>query len=437
MIPRYSNPEIEQIWTLENKFRLWLDIEIAVCEAWHRRGVIPAADLANIKAKADFQVDRILAIESEVHHDVIAFLTNVKENIGESGRYVHYGLTSSDIGDTALCLQLKQSAAILLNRLDSLIAVARKQALVYKDQVMIGRTHGIHGEPTTLGMKFAHFYAEMQRNRERLLAATRDIAVGALSGAVGTFSNIDPDLEEEVCQALGLEPDLITTQVINRDRHAAFLAVLGIIAGGLDRMAQEIRLLQKSESREVEEPFMKGQKGSSAMPHKRNPVICERICGLARVIQGNVLTGYRDMALWHERDISHSGAERVILPDSTIALEYIMTKMVFVLENLHVYPRNMQKGIKTTRGLIFSQRLLLKLIEKGLQREEAYAIVQECSMQVWANDELHLKAVIQDRPEIQSLLEPTEIEAVFTLDYYTRNIDKIFQRLGLLANGSR
>ena len=294
MIDRYSNPEIAGVWSLENKFRVWLEVEIAVCEAWNERGVISDDELAQIKSGADFQVERILEIEAEVQHDMIAFLTNVRENVGPAGRWVHYGLTSSDVGDTALCLQMKRSGEILQQRLEQLIAVVKAQAIRYKDQVIIGRTHGIHGEPTTLGLKMAHFYAELLRDRERLARAIQEISVGKLSGAVGTFSNIDPAVEEEVCKRLGLAADPITTQVINRDRHSAFMATLGIIAGGLERVAQEIRLLQKSEGREVEEPFSKGQKGSSAMPHKRNPVICERVCGLARVIQANVQAAYRD-----------------------------------------------------------------------------------------------------------------------------------------------
>ncbi len=431
MIDRYSNPEIAAIWTLENKFRIWLDVEIAVCEAWHRRGIIPDADMAEIRAKAGFDVARIAEIEAEVQHDVIAFLTSVKEHVGPAGRWIHYGLTSSDVGDTALCIQLKQSGDLLLKQTDRLIAVARQRALQHKGQVIVGRTHGIHGEPTTLGLKFAHFYEEMRRNRKRLEDAREQIAVGALSGAVGTFSNIDPDVEEEVCERLGLRPDPITTQVVSRDRHAHFLATLGIIAGSLDKMAQEIRLLQKTEGREVEEPFAKGQKGSSAMPHKRNPVVCERICGLARVIQANVFAGYRDQPLWHERDISHSSAERVILPDSTIGLDYILSKMVFVLEGLHVYPENMERVLGETRGLIFSQRLLLKLIDRGLEREAAYAIVQRLSMRVWGDRALTLRALVEADPEAGRLLTPAEIAEIFTLDYFLRNVNKIYARLGL------
>ncbi|GIX42417.1 MAG: adenylosuccinate lyase [Leptospiraceae bacterium] len=432
MIERYSNPEISQIWTLENKYKIWLQIELEVCEAWYRRGLIPEEDIKQIREKANFNVQRILEIEEEVQHDVIAFLTNVKEFIGPAGRWIHYGLTSSDVGDTALSIQLVQSANILLNRIDKIIEILKKRALEFKDLIMVGRTHGIHGEPITLGLKFAHFYAEMLRNKKRLNYAKEQIAVGKLSGAVGTFSNLDPDLEEEVCERLGLKPEKIATQVISRDRHAFYVSVLGIIAGTLDRMAQEIRLLQKSEGREIEEPFAKGQKGSSAMPHKRNPVISERICGLARVIQSNVITALRNMPLWHERDISHSSAERVILPDSTIALEYILDKMHYILENLHVYPENIERVLNITRGLIFSQKVLLALVQKGLEREEAYKMVQSLAMEVWNNSQLHFKEEILKRPEFRKYLTEEEIQQIFDLRSFLKNIDAIYKRLGLI-----
>ena len=431
MIDRYSNPEISSIWTLENKYRIWLEVEIAVCEAWNKRGLIPDDDLKQIKEKASFDAKRILEIEEVVQHDVIAFLTDVKDHIGRAGRFVHYGMTSSDLGDTALCMQLVRSADILLDRVDKVIDAARRRALQHKDQIMIGRTHGIHGEPTTLGLKFAHFHAEMTRNRERLLEARRQIAVGKFSGAVGTFSNIEPDMEEEVCRLLGLEADPVTTQVINRDRHAFFMSVIGIIAGSLERLAQEIRLLQKTEGREVEEPFAKGQKGSSAMPHKRNPVICERVCGLARVIQANVNVAYRDMPLWHERDISHSSAERVILPDSVIALEYILSKMIYVIEGMNVYPDAIERVLGITRGLLFSQRLMLSLVDSGLEREEAYAHVQRISMEVWADPTLNLKDAARAVPAIAERLPPAKLDEIFDLKHFTRNVDFIYKRLGL------
>ena len=432
MIDRYSHPEMAGIWTLENKYRIWLDVEIAVCDAWNRRKVIPDEDLKAIKEKADFNVTEILEIESRVHHDVIAFLTNVRDRIGPAGRWIHYGMTSSDVGDTALCMQLVQSADLLLGRLDALLEVVKGLAQKYRNQPMVGRTHGIHGEPTTLGLKFAHFYAELMRDRDRLQQARMQIAVGKLSGAVGTFSNINPDLEEEVCQALGLEAEPVATQVINRDRHAFFASVCGIIAGGLDRMANEIRLLQKSEGREVEEPFAKGQKGSSAMPHKRNPVVCERICGLARVVQSNVQVAYRDMPLWHERDISHSSAERVILPDICIGLDYILERMIFVLSGLHVYPENMERTLNVTRGLIYSQRLMLTLIDAGMLRDDAYDVVQSMSMAVWADPSLDLKSATQANPDVTAKLSAAQIDTVFQLEYFLRNVDAIYARLGLL-----
>lgn len=432
MIERYSNPEISQIWDLENKYKIWLEVELAVCEAYHERGIIPDEDIKNIREKSAFDVKRIDVIEAEVHHDVIAFLTSVKEHVGPSARFIHFGMTSSDLGDTALCLQLKRSGEILLKRMDELIEVARGLSVKYKDQVMVGRTHGIHGEPTTLGLKFAYFYAELLRDKERLLRAVDEISVGKFSGAVGTFSNIDPDLEELVLKRLGLSPDPVTTQVINRDRHAYFMAVLGVIAGGLDRMAQEIRLLQKTEGREVEEPFAKGQKGSSAMPHKRNPVVCERICGIARVVQSNVQTAYRDMALWHERDISHSSAERIILSDSVIALEYIMGKMIFVLSGLHVYPDAMERVMNVTRGLIFSQRLMLNLVDRGLEREAAYEIVQKASMKVWGDQNLNLRSVIESDPAASAKLSSADLDEIFNVKYFLRNVDKIYKRLKLI-----
>jgi len=432
MIERYSNPEISRIWTLENKYRIWLWIELEVCEAWYRRGLIPEEDIDQIRKKANFDVKRIAEIEEEVQHDVIAFLTNVKEHVGKAGRWIHYGLTSSDVGDTALSIQLVQSADIILRRIDSVLEILKKRALEFKDLIMIGRTHGIHGEPITFGLKFAHFYAEMLRNKERLIEAKRQIAVGKLSGAVGTFSNLNPDLEEEVCERLGLKPEKIATQVISRDRHAFFISVLGIIAGTLERMAQEIRLLQKTEGREIEEPFAEGQKGSSAMPHKRNPVISERICGLARVIQSNVMTALRNMPLWHERDISHSSAERVILPDSTIALDYILDKMCYILNNLHVYPENIQRVLNATRGLIFSQKVLLALVQKGLEREESYKIVQGLAMEVWNDPNLHFKEEILRRDIFRKYLTEKEVEEIFDLKAFLKNVDAIYKRLELL-----
>ncbi len=430
MIERYSRPEMAALWSLENKFQLWLEIEIAASEAWARRGVIPAADLAEIKAKASFDVKRIEEIEREVQHDVIAFLTSVREFTGPAGRYIHHGLTSSDVGDTALSMQIVKSIDLLLKGLDRVIDVVREKAVRYKDRVMTGRTHGIHAEPVTLGLKFAHFYAELMRDRERLVRARENMAVGKLSGAVGTFSNIDPAIEEEALLSIGLKADPVATQVVNRDRHAEVSATLAVLAGGLGRFAQEVRLLQKSEGREVEEPFAKGQKGSSAMPHKRNPVICERICGLARVVQSNAMAAFQNQALWHERDISHSSTERVILPDSFLALDYMLERMEYVVRDLHVYPDAMDRVLETTRGLIYSQRILLALVEAGMTRDDAYKKVQELSMRVWADSALTLRSLAGADGEISSRIGG-QLDELFDPRYFLRNIGYIYKRLGL------
>ncbi len=433
MIERYSNPEISKIWDLENKFKIWTEIEILACEARANKGEISKADLEEIRSKAKFNVNEILEIEAKVHHDVIAYLTNLNSYIGSASRHVHYGLTSSDIGDTALCVQMVQAMDILLKKVDLLINTSKELALKHKDLACIGRSHGIHAEPMTLGLKFALFYAEMVRNRDRMISARKQIAVGKLSGAVGTFSNTEPDIEEYVLSKLNLEPDPIATQVINRDRHAFYLSVLAIVATSLDRMAQEIRLLQKTEGREVEEPFAKGQKGSSAMPHKRNPVVCERICGIARVIRSNANVGFQDMPLWHERDISHSSAERIVLPDSTIALDYILSKMNFVLEGLHVYPENIANTLNTTRGLIYSQKVLLHLIEKGkMPREDAYLIVQENAMKVWENKNYDLKSLLIEDSRVKSILSQEDLDSIFQIKPYLEKVDFLYKRLGIL-----
>lgn len=432
MIERYSNPEIAGIWELENKFKIWTDIEILACEARCKNGEIPEADFQEIKEKAHFTVAEILKHEETLHHDVIAYLTNLAEYIGPASRHVHYGLTSSDIGDTALCVQMKQALEIIIKRTEQLLEVAQKKAIEYKNLPCIGRSHGIHAEPMTLGLKFALFYSEMKRNLERLQEAKEQISVGKFSGAVGTYSNIEPDIEAYVCEKLGLKVDPITTQVITRDRHSFYMSVLGIVAGSLDRMATEIRLLQKSEGREVEEPFARGQKGSSAMPHKRNPVVCERISGISRVIRANVNVALQNMPLWHERDISHSSAERIVVPDSTIALEYILGKMIFVLDGLHVYPDACQRTLETTRGLVFSQKAMLALIEKGkMERNQAYEIIQKQAMTVWSDPELNLKQVLQRDTTVSSVLSFAEITDIFSIEPYLRHVDYIFKRIGL------
>jgi adenylosuccinate lyase len=433
MIERYSNPEISKIWDLENKFEIWKQIEILACEARYKKGEIPEMDFMDIQSKANFSVPEILELEKTLNHDVIAFLTNMASYIGPASKHVHFGLTSSDIGDTALCIQMNQAMDIILKRCNELLLVVKEKAILYKKLPCIGRSHGIHAEPMTLGLKFALFYAEMQRNIARLCAAKEEISVGKFSGAVGTYSNIDPYLEEYVCDKLGLNIDPITTQVITRDRHAAYISAIAITASSLDRMATEIRLLQKTEGREVEEPFAKGQKGSSAMPHKRNPVVCERISGIARVIRSNANVGFQNMQLWHERDISHSSAERIILPDCTIGLEYILGKMTFVIRDLHVYPQACKDTIDITRGLIFSQKMMLTLLEKGkMTREAAYEIIQHHAMEVWANKQEHFRDRLIADTRVTSVLKKEEIDAVFDILPYLKNIDFIYKRLGLV-----
>lgn len=431
MIERYSRKEISEIWTLANKYRIWLEIEVAACEAQAQLGVIPAAALKKIKEKASFDVERILEIESTVHHDVIAFLTSVAEHVGPESRYIHFGLTSSDIGDTALSIQLKQSGEIILRGIDKLLEALRNLALTYKQTPCMGRSHGVHAEPTTFGLKMALYFKEFQRNRERIAGAVESISFGKLSGAVGTFSNISPEVERYVCEKFGLKPEPVSTQIIQRDRHAGFITSLAITAGSLDKLATEIRHLQRTEVREVEEPFQEGQKGSSAMPHKRNPELCERVSGLSRIIKSNVNVALDNMTLWHERDISHSSAERIILPDTVIALDYLVQKMNFILENLHVYPEVMMENIERAGGLFYSQSLLLKLVEKGLTREEAYSIVQATAMRVWKREGTLRELSLQDKI-IAEKLSVDELEEIFNLNRYLNNVDYIFKKAGLV-----
>ncbi len=430
MIERYSRPEISRIWELENKFNIWLEIEIAACEVHAEMGIIPAGDLKVIKEKASFEVERILEIENQVHHDVIAFLTAVGEKVGPASRYIHYGLTSSDIGDTALSMQIRQAGVIILKGLDTLIDALRKRAVEHKMTPCMGRSHGVHAEPTTFGMKMALHCEEMKRNRMRLERAIENNSFGKFSGAVGTFSNIDPAVEEKICDKLNLRPDPISTQVIQRDRHAEFISACAITAGSLDQLATEIRHLQRTEVREAEEPFQKGQKGSSAMPHKRNPILSERVSGLSRVIKGNVNVALDNMTLWHERDISHSSAERVIFPDSTIGLDYIIHRMIFIIENLHVYPGNMMENINRTGGLFSSQGLLLALVEKGMSREDAYSLVQELAMRVWEREGSLLELALKEKT-VTDRLTQEELDAIFNLNRYLKNIDFIYRKIGL------
>ncbi|MCM8775149.1 MAG: adenylosuccinate lyase [Candidatus Omnitrophica bacterium] len=435
MISRYTRPEMGKIWTEENKLHKWLEVELAALEALAHFGYIPKGIPGKVRQKAGFNIDRIREIEKVVQHDVIAFLTNLAEHVGPAGRYVHFGLTSSDILDTALALQLKEAAALLIRELKKLIQVIGKKAVAYRDTLMVGRSHGVHAEPTTFGLKMALFYEEFRRNLKRLEDAAENVAYGKISGAVGTFANVDPKVEEYVCKKLGLKPAPISTQILQRDRHAEFLTTLAIIGGSLEKLATEIRGLQRTETFEVQEYFGEGQKGSSAMPHKRNPIICERIAGLARLLRGNALAALENIALWHERDITHSSVERVIFPDSTILVDYMIFLMQSVVANLVVYKENMLENLKKTRGMIFSQGLLLKLIAKGLSREEAYALVQKAAKKIWEDGAVHLEDVVLADKDILKHLSPSEIKEVFCYEYHVKNVGKIFERVGLSGTG--
>jgi adenylosuccinate lyase len=428
MIERYTLPEMGAIWQLHNKFQKWLDVEIAVCEVHAEDGTIPADAVEEIKAKAAFTVERINEIEKVTDHDVIAFTTNLAENIGDSARFVHYGLTSSDVVDTANGLLLKEACDLLIEKVDTLLEVLKRRAFEFKDTPQIGRTHGIHAEPTAFGMTFALWYSEMQRNRERLVKAKEQVSVGKISGAVGAFAHLAPDVEERVCERLGLKPAAISTQVIQRDRYAEFLCTLGIIASTLDKIGLNVRHWQRTEVREAQEKFKVGQKGSSAMPHKRNPILSEKICGLARTVRANAIVGLENVALWHERDISHSSAERVVFPDSSVTLDYLLAKTASLLDGLVVYPENMLKNLNATRGLIFSGQLMLALTQKGISREEAYKWTQRNAMKVWDEGGVYQDLVKNDA-DISSHLSGEEIARVFDLKHYLRNVDVVFKRV--------
>ena len=428
MIPRYSLPEMAVIWEPENKFKIWLKIEILACEALAKKGEVPKSALKDIQTKSCFNVERIDEIEREVKHDVIAFLTCVAENIGESARYMHMGMTSSDVLDTALAVQMKQSATLILKELKALKGVLEKQAKKYKLTPTIGRSHGIHAEPLTFGLKIANWYEEVNRNIERLKRARQTISYGQISGAVGTFACIDPDVEEYVCSRLGLKPAPVSSQVIQRDRHAEFFSTLAIIAGTIDKIATEIRHLQRTEVLEAEEFFSKGQKGSSAMPHKRNPIVSEQMSGLARVVRANAFAAMENIPLWHERDISHSSVERVIGPDSTILIHYMLKKMTKLMDGLIVYPENMMRNLEKTGGLIYSQSVLLALVRKGITREEAYKLVQKNAMQSWTTGKGFLKLLKKDK-DIKKLLSVAEIDETFKLKTQFKNIDRSFKRV--------
>ncbi|MGE7944034.1 adenylosuccinate lyase [Lysinibacillus xylanilyticus] len=430
MIERYTRPEMGAIWTEQNKYQAWLEVEILACEAWAELGDIPKEDVAKIRENASFDVNRILEIEQETRHDVVAFTRAVSETLGEERKWVHYGLTSTDVVDTALSYLIKQANDILRKDIVNFIDIIAAKAKEHKHTVMMGRTHGVHAEPTTFGLKLGLWYEEMKRNLERFEAAAKVIETGKMSGAVGTYANIDPRVEQYVCDKLGLTASPISTQTLQRDRHAQYLGALALIATSIEKFATEIRGLQKSETREVEEAFAKGQKGSSAMPHKRNPIGSENMVGLSRLMRGYMVTAYENVALWHERDISHSSAERVILPDATITLNYMLNRFGNIVKNLTVFPENMKRNMGRTFGLIYSQRILLALIDKGLVREEAYDTVQPLAMQAW-DEQVQFRTLVDASEKITSHLTKEELDECFDYNYHLQHVDMIFERLGL------
>lgn len=431
VIERYTLPEMGDLWSEAYKLKTWLDVEIAVCEAQAELGYIPAAAVEEIKAKANFDPQRVLEIEAEVRHDVIAFLTNVNEYVGDAGRYIHLGLTSSDVLDTALSLQLVASLDLLLKRLEDVIEAIRKKATTHRNTVMIGRSHGVHAEPITFGFKLAGWLAEVLRHQERLQVLKKTIAVGKISGAVGTYANVEPRIEAIACEKLGLKPDTASTQVISRDLHANFVQQLALLAASIERFAVEIRNLQKTDVLEVEEFFSKGQKGSSAMPHKRNPIRSERLTGMARLVRSHAGAALENVALWHERDISHSSVERVILPDACILTHFMLHEITNLVNNLLVYPENMARNLNCYGGVVFSQRVLLTLIDKGLNREEAYSIVQESAHAAWNKPEGNFRDLISTNPRVTQNLLPTEIEACFDPQHHFQHLEQVYQRLGI------
>ena len=428
MVPRYTRPEMAAIWSDENRYRKWLDVELYACEAWNRLGRIPDEALREIREKAAFDVDRIAEIEAEVRHDVIAFLTNVAEHVGPASRYIHMGMTSSDVLDTALAMLCVEAVDRIIVQAERLAGVLRARAHEFKMTPQMGRSHGIHAEPITFGLKLALWYDEMRRNLDRLRRAREVIAVGKVSGAVGTFANVDPFVEEHVCRRAGLRPARISTQVVQRDHHAEFFSMLALVGTSIERFSVEIRHLQRTEVLEAEEHFSAGQKGSSAMPHKRNPIATENLTGCARLMRSYAQAALENVALWHERDISHSSVERVIAPDATILLHYMLHRFAGVMEKLVVYPENMERNMGITGGLIYSQRLLLKLVEKGVTREEAYRMVQRNAMRVW-EEGADYKALLRDDPDVSRLLTPEEIDEAFDIGYHLKHVDTIFRRV--------
>ena len=430
MIERYTLPEMGHIWSLQNEWQTILNVELAACDAMAELGEIPKEAAVNIRNKAAFNIDRIKEIESVTHHDIIAFLTNVAENVGDDSKYVHKGLTSSDVKDTAICLMMKQSADIIIDDLKKFLEVLRRRAVEFKHTPCIGRTHGIHAEPMTFGLKLLLWSDEIERDIDRVEHAKKTVSVGKLSGAVGTYSNIDPKIEELVCHKLGLTPARLATQVIQRDRHAEYMTTLAIVASTLEKIATEIRNLQRTDIREAEEYFSPGQKGSSAMPHKRNPINCERVAGMARLVRGNAVAAMEDITLWHERDISHSSVERVILPDSTINVDYCTRKITNIVDKLLVYPEAMLHNMNRTGGLIYSQRLMLEIVGKGVLREDAYKWVQRNAMKRWMEGQ-DFKTNVENDPDITKYLSKAEIDDCFDYKFFLRNVDMIFERFNL------
>ncbi len=428
MIPRYSRPEMAGLWEPENRYRAWLEVELRACEANAKLGLIPAKSLANIKKKADFKVERIDALEKIVKHDVIAFLTAVGEKVGPDSRYIHLGLTSSDVLDTSLALLMRQASDIIINDIRVVLATLKKKAIKYKNTVMIGRSHGVHAEPVTFGLKMALWYEEMGRALDRMIRARDVISVGKVSGAVGTFANIDPFVETYVCRKLGLKPEPVATQVVQRDRHAEFLTTLALIASSIDKFTVELRHLQRTEVLEAEEYFSEGQKGSSAMPHKRNPISAENLSGLARVVRANAVAAMENVALWHERDISHSSVERIIIPDSTILMDYMLARFNSLVDKLFVYPENMKRNMELSKGLFHSETVMLALVGKGISRETAYSFVQRNAMEVWKMGG-DFKQRLQDDKDIRKYLSSREIDACFDISHTLKKVDYIFKRV--------
>lgn len=430
MLDRYSLPEMKRVWSEETRYRKWLDIELAVCRAWSKLGKIPEKFIKKIEKNVSLNIERIRELERVTRHDMLAFIESINENLGEEARYIHMGLTSSDVKDTALALQLKDAVNLLLKDLSELKEVLAEKARIHKETIMVGRTHGVHGEPVSWGLKVAIWYAEIERHLERLQRVKASISTGKISGAVGTYASIDPRVEEMVCEELGLKPAPVSNQIIQRDRHAELLNTLALIAASLEKFATEIRNLQRTDILEVEEGFRRGQKGSSAMPHKKNPIVCERISGLARVVRGNVIPGLEDIALWHERDLTHSSVERIILPDSTILLDYMLNKFKMVMEELVVNKDQMEANLERTRGLLFSQRVMLALVDKGLKREEAYELAQRNALSAW-EEEADYRKLVQNDPEITSHLSKEELKRLFDYRSYLKEVDYIYRKLEL------